>query len=209
MRKITMLTTLCILLFAVTAHAEGKDACSPEFLAVSDHAVVEVKGKGDLDITILTDPFCWHCRLAHKLLEEYPDKYRTLKLAFFPRKNFIGSDMAAWILVDAAGTDKVKELVDYAYTDLKRPKTDDLLIARMLVLTQFVQRFPELKGDQPLEELFIRLQKDHEAYILKGAELAKATEVPGTPVLLAGKNAVLGYGAGAWLTALDEKAFCE
>ena len=115
---------------------EGEGGCKSEFYALADSAVVELKGSGELDVVVVTDPLCWHCRLGHKLLSEYPEKFRSLKMIFFPRKSFIGSDMAAWILEDVAGTDKLEVLVDFAYKDLKQPKNDDLPEARMVVLAQ-------------------------------------------------------------------------
>ncbi len=185
------------------------DSCGPEFKALADNAVVELHGTGDKDILILTDPLCWHCRLAHKLLGEYPEKYRSLKLSFFPRKSFIGSDMAAWILEDAVGTDDLKTKVDFAYKYLKQPETEDLAEARTVVLSQFLVFFPQLLGDSTIEEVYDRLQKEYEPHVLKSAALAKAAKIPGTPVLIAGKHMVIGYGPDAWLKTLDKNEICE
>ena len=93
--------------------AEPPDACGPEFQALFDTAVVATTGSGERDAVIVTDPLCWHCRLGHKLLAEYPELYRTVKLSFFPRRSSIGSDMAAWILEDNAGSDRLPELIDF------------------------------------------------------------------------------------------------
>lgn len=188
-----------------------KDGCSPEFRAMYDNAIVELHGTGDLDIVVLTDPLCWHCRLGHKLLMEYPDKYRTLRMSFFPRKSFIGSDMAAWILEEAVGTPDLEDMVKFAYNHLKQPNTEDLNEAREVVLGQFLMSFPQLMkaGEDTLEATAARLQADHEPHVLKSAALADAVNMPGTPILIAGRSLVLGYGAGAWIKALDEKAICE
>lgn len=187
----------------------GPKGCSPEYRAIFDQAVVEMRGKGDLDVVVITDPLCWHCRLGHKLLGEYPEKYGRLRLSFFPRKSFIGSDMGAWVLEDVAGTDKVQAYVDYAYSDLKQPKTDDLLEARMLVLLQFTEKFPELLDGTTIEELYVRLQKDHEAHVLESAALSRAAKIPGTPILVAGDEVLMGFGPGPWLDAMDAKKVCE
>ena len=54
-----------------------------------------------------------------------------------------------------------------------------------------------------------RLQKDHEAHVLESAGLSKAAKLPGTPVLVAGKVVLVGFGPGEWLDALDLKKICE
>lgn len=185
------------------------DGCSPEFRALYDNAVVELHGEGTLDIVVVTDPLCWHCRLADKLLREYPKLYGTLRLSFFPRRSFIGSDMAAWVLEDAAGTDRLEELVEYAYNDLRQPKTDDLMEARMIVLAQFAKAFPELAEGSTLEELYVRLQKDHDFHVQESAMLGRAAHLPGTPILVAGDKVVLGFGPDVWLKVLGEAKMCK
>lgn len=186
------------------------DGCSPQFTAISDTAVVTFQGEGDLDITVITDPLCWHCRLGHKLLNENPELYGTVRLAFFPRRSFIGSDMAAWILEDAADRDNLKEIIDFAYKNLKQPKTEDLAEARDLILTQFLFQFPDLLGEnETLEEYAARLNEVQRPHVAETAELCRAAELPGTPTLLAGKYILMGYGAGPWIKALSEKKFCE
>lgn len=189
--------------------ADETDACAPKYRALSDHAVVAFSGTGDMDITVVTDPLCWHCRLGHKLLGEYPEKYGTVKMLFFPRASFIGSDMAAWVLEDAAGADNLRALVDFAYTDLKLPKTKDLAEARMIVLLQFTTAFPQLLDGTTMPELYVRMQQEHEQHVLDGAALANSAELPGTPILIAGKRTVLGYGAKSWVETLDKKDMCE
>lgn len=186
---------------------DGK-GCEPRFRALFDQAVVELHGTGDVDVVVLTDPLCWHCRLGHQLLGDYPEKYGRLRLLFFPRKSFIGSDMAAWILEDVAGTDKVREYVDYAYADLKQPKTKDLTEARMLVLAQFTQRFPAMLEGASLDELYARLQRDHEAHVLASARMGEEADLPGTPVLVAGKSVLVGFGPAPWLEAMDAENVC-
>ncbi|AMK12419.1 MAG: hypothetical protein AB7E51_01480 [Pseudodesulfovibrio sp.] len=184
------------------------NGCGPAFRALYDHAVVELEGEGEGEVLVVTDPLCWHCRLGHKLLAEYPKLWGKLRYSFFPRSSFIGSDMAAWVLEDAAGTDRLHALTDYAYTDLKQPKTDDLMTARMIVLVQFTQAFPDLLEGTSLEALFVRLQKDHEAHVLESAQMARAADLPGTPILAAGKRVVLGFGPGPWLKVLEEAEVC-
>jgi len=208
------LTTFIImtlaLLVSAPAFAEGETGCSPKYSAISDSALVTFKGKGDLDITIVSDPLCWHCRLGHKLLSEYPELYGTVRLAFFPRQAFIGSDMAAWILEDAVGTDSLKQKIDFAYEFLKQPKTEDLTEARDIILTQFLFQFPDmLKDGESVDQLAARLEKNHRAHVNETAELCRKAELPGTPVLLAGKYVLMGYGAGPWLKALKERQLCE
>lgn len=198
-----------ILLVPAFSRAEGKSGCDPEFRAVFDAAVVELKGTGELDVVVLTDPLCWHCRLGHKLLGEYPELYRSLRLSFFPRRSSIGSDMAAWILEDAVGTDQLKSLVDFAYSDLKQPKVTDLIEARQNIFSQFVVAFPAMLDGTTPDALYARLEKDHSEHVLKSAMLAKAANMPGTPVLIAGQTVVVGYGPDAWLTALEKAGPCQ
>lgn len=183
--------------------------CTPEVLALADHAVVELKGKGEGEIVVVTDPLCWHCRLGHKLLGEISDQYGTLKILFFPRKSFIGSDMAAWVLEDAAGTEHLRAMVDFAYSDLQQPKTEDLNEARMLILVQFAARFPHLIENTTVPDEFIRLQKKHGPHVQDGAIFAHAARIPGTPVLIAGKAMVVGYGAPQWEKAVTTMQVCE
>ncbi|EGB16424.1 hypothetical protein DND132_3221 [Pseudodesulfovibrio mercurii] len=185
------------------------DGCSAEFRALFDHAVVELHGTGALDVAVVTDPLCWHCRLAHKLLGEYPELYGRLRLSFFPRRSFIGSDMAAWILEDAAGTDRLQKLVDFGYNDLQQPKVKDLMEARMLVLAQFTKAFPDLLADGPIAQLYVRLQKAHEPHVVESAMLAQAAHLPGTPILVAGDQVVLGFGPDVWLKVLKEAGMCR
>lgn len=210
MRKISLFTILAIaLIVPCLAQAEGETGCAPKYLAVAENAVVEFSGTGDMDILIITDPLCWHCRLGHKLLNEYPNLYGKAKLAFYPRKSFIGSDMAAWVLRDAAGKDDLKDKIDFAYKHLKQPKTQDLNEARMVVLSQFLVFFPQMLADTDIDTLFTRLKNDHEADVLKTAELARTAKLPGTPVLIAGEMILMGYGAGPWIQALEKKAICQ
>lgn len=211
MKIITTLPLLVLaLLVSIPAFAQGETGCSPKYQAISDSAVVTFQGTGDLDITVVSDPLCWHCRLGHKLLGEYPELYGTVRLVFFPRQSFIGSDMAAWILEDAAGTDSLKEKIDFAYKHLKQPKTDDLAEARDLILTQFLFQFPNmLKDGESVDQLAARLEKDHRAHVNETAELCRQAELPGTPVLLAGKYVLMGYGAGPWLKALQDRKLCD
>ncbi|XXJ18966.1 hypothetical protein ACR42D_05295 [Desulfovibrio caledoniensis] len=185
------------------------DGCSPEFRALFDNAVVELHGQGDLDVVVVTDPLCWHCRLGDKLLREYPNLYGRLRLCFFPRSSFIGSDMAAWVLEDAAGTDRLEKLAKFAYNGLKQPKTKDLMEARMLVLVQFVKAFPELAEGTTLEGLYVRLQKEREFHVQETAMLARAAHLPGTPILVAGDKVVLGFGPEVWLKVLGEAKMCK
>ena len=95
--KCSILVILCLLSLTPSAWADPRSGCEEEFRVLFDQAVVELQGEGDLDVVVVTDPLCWHCRLGHKLLGEYPKKYGRLRLSFYPRKSFIGSDMAAWI----------------------------------------------------------------------------------------------------------------
>jgi len=210
MRTVLMFPILIVtLLSPFHSYAEGENGCAPKFQDLTKSARVELIGEGDFDVVVATDPLCRHCRLGHKLLKEYPEKYRSLKLLFFPRKSFIGSDMAAWILEDAVGSNRLEAMVEYAYSDLKQPKTEDLNEARMTVLMQFTDEFPDLLANTTLPELFVRLGRTHRERILKGASLADAAGLPGTPVLMAGKNMVMGYGAQHWLSALDKKEICK
>lgn len=208
-RYVYPLILILFLVVPAAVQAEKANGCAPEFRALFDQAVVETSGTGEGEILVLTDPFCWHCRLAHKLLGEYPEHYKTVKIFFFPRRSFLGSDMAAWIIEDAAGTDQLKPLLDFAYKSLKQPKTDDLPEARMIVLMQFTEAFPELLNATTLPELAARLQHDHEAHVQKGADMARAMGVPGTPVLVAGSTVIAGYGPGPWLEALEKKSLCK
>lgn len=185
------------------------DGCSPAFREIYDHAVVELEGEGEGEVVVVTDPLCWHCRLGHKLMAEYPKLWGKVRYSFFPRRGFIGSDMAAWVLEDAAGTDRLRALVDFAYDGLKQPKTGDLMGARMIVLLQFTEKFPALLDNTTLEELFVRLQKDHEEHVLESAHLARGANLPGTPILIAGDRVVLGFGPGPWLKTLEEAKMCE
>jgi hypothetical protein len=180
---------------AVSADAPG---CAPQYRALADAAVVEIRGTGDMEAVIVTDPLCWHCRLGHKLLGQYPERYGSLKLLFFPRASSLGSDMAAWIIEDAAGTERLGSLLDFAYGTLRQPKTDNLGEARMLVLAQFAEAFPAMLADTTLPDLFVRLKQDHEAHVLAGA-----------PVLIAGGVLVMGYGPDAWLKALGQAGVCK
>ncbi|WP_338669855.1 DsbA family protein [Pseudodesulfovibrio methanolicus] len=196
---------------SASAPAEPRipNGCSPEFRALYDNAVVELHGQGTLDVVVVTDPLCWHCRLADKLLREYPKLYGTLRLSFFPRRSFIGSDMAAWVLEDAAGTDRLPKLAKFAYHDLKQPKTQDLMEARMLVLAQFTRAFPELLKGTTIEKLYVRLQKKREPHVLESAMLARTAHLPGTPILVAGDKVVLGFGPEVWLKVLGEAQMCK
>ena len=212
MRTHLILILLLLLCLPAAGRAEEPskpDGCSPEFRALYDNAVVEFKGVGSRDIVVLTDPLCWHCRLGHKLLGEYPELYRTVRLSFFPRRSFIGSDMAAWLLEDAVGSDALKVLLDYAYKDLKQPKTENLAEARMIVLIQFTDAFPWLLKGTTLPELYTRLEKEHGPHVLKSAELAKAVHFPGTPVLIAGSAIIVGYAPDPWLKAIKEAPVCK
>ena len=220
MRKIILLSLFIIVFVAghgcgaseetpPAPKAGGEEGCAPKYAALADHALVRFNGTGDMDITIVTDPLCWHCRLGHKLLGEYPGLYRTVRLVFFPRRSFIGSDMAAWVLEDRAGSDDLQQLLDFAYTDLKQPKVENVDEARMLVLAQFVAVFPHLLKDTTLPELFVRLQTERDPHLLEGAALARAADLPGTPVLIAGKRILMGYGPDSWVKALEMKEMCE
>lgn len=195
------------LLFSSVASAQ-QSGCDPQFRALFDQAVVELKGQGEGDILVATDPLCWHCRLGHKLLGEYPDKFGSLKLLFFPRQSFIGSDMAAWILEDYAGKPELRAMVDYAYDGLRQPKTEDLAEARLLVLYQFTEQFPEMLRETTMDALYARLMRDHEQHVLDSAALGNAAEVAGTPTLVAGETVLMGYGARQWLEALDGLEAC-
>lgn len=201
-----LLLIACLALSAPVQAEEG--GCAPQFRTLADHAVVALEGTGDLDILVITDPLCWHCRLGHKLLGEYPEKYRTMKVLFFPRQSFIGSDMAAWVLEDNAQSADLRAMVDYAYDGLRQPKTRNLAEARMLILFQFTEAFPGLLQGTTLPELADRLKRDHEQHVLDGAALAYAAELPGTPTLVAGQTVLMGYGAGPWLKALDTERNC-
>ncbi|CCH48265.1 DsbA family protein [Pseudodesulfovibrio piezophilus] len=210
MRTFTSLIILFVaLLVPHFAAAEGENGCDPQYRALAENALVEFKGTGDLDILVVTDPLCWHCRLGHKLLKEYPNLYRSVKLSFFPRRSFMGSDMAAWILEDAADSPLLKQKVDFAYENLKQPKTQDLAEARMVVLQQFLIFFPDMLEGTNIDALYARLEHDHQQHVLESSALGNALKLPGTPVLVAGKKVLLGYGAGPWIKALEEKAFCK
>ena len=196
------------LLLPTLALAEGETGCDPKYQALTDNAVVELTGTGDLDITVVTDPLCWHCRLGHKLLSEYPHLYRTMHVVFSPRRSFIGSDMAAWILEDAAGTDSLKDKMDFAYKHLRQPKTDDLDEARMVILQQFLVFFPQMMEGTTPDALFARLQKDHEGHVLLTSALGNEAKLLGTPTLIAGQTILMGYGAGPWIKALESPKLC-
>ncbi len=187
-RKIFIAAFVLVLVSSVCMASEKPDGCSPKFQAIGENAVVELKGTGEQDIVIVTDPFCWHCRLAHKLLGEYPEQYRSVKFSFYMRRNSPGSDMASWIIEDAAGTDSLKSKIDFAYKHLKQPKTNDPAVAREVVFSQFVMFFPDLLGLDSIENAMAQLQKKHEAHVLTSTALAKAAGIPGTPVLLAGEK---------------------
>lgn len=208
-RYIPILFLVLVLSVPALASGEERNGCEPGYRALYDNSVVELTGTGELDIVVVTDPLCWHCRLGHKLLGEYPDQYRTLRLSFFPRLSFPGSDMAAWILEDAVGTDHLKEYVDFAYSDLKMVKTDDLMQARMLMLMQFTEAFPDMLKDTTLPELAVRLQKEHEPHTMLTTDLAKTVDLPGTPILIAGSTVLVGYGPGPWLDALKAEKICK
>lgn len=205
---ITAILTFALMLPALPGAAQD-NGCSPKYAALGENALVTFSGTGDMDITVVTDPLCWHCRLGHKLLGEYPELYGTVRLVFFPRKSFIGSDMAAWILEDAVKSGRLQEKIDFAYKHLKQPKTKDLHEAREVVLSQFLIFFPEMLEGTDMDSLFARLKAENEPHVLKTTTLGEAAELPGTPVLIAGRKILVGYGAGPWLKVLKEKALCE
>jgi len=208
-RYIPFLLFVLMVAVPVSVSAKDRNGCLPGYRALYDNAVVEFAGQGDVDVVVVTDPMCWHCRLGHKLLSEYPELYRTVRMSFFPRKGYPGSDMAAWIMEDAVGTEHLREVVDFAYSDLKRPKMRDLTEARLVVLMQFTEAFPYLLKDTTVAELAVRLQKEHEPHTIKTVELARAVELPGTPVLIAGETVLVGFGPGPWIDALKEKNICK
>lgn len=191
------------------SEAPTDPGCAPKVVALREHALVSLPGTGEGDVVVVTDPFCWHCRLGHKLLSEMPELYGTVKFLFFPRRSFIASDMAAWILEDAVGTDHLKAMVDYAYTDLKRPKADDVVENRMIILAQFAEAFPFLLDNTTMAELYTRLEREHSEHVATGATLARAADIPGTPILIAGKAMVVGYGAAHWEQALRTMQMCN
>ncbi|MFH1915621.1 MAG: hypothetical protein ABIK45_15260 [Pseudomonadota bacterium] len=201
---------LSFFLAAASAMA-GDDApgCAPQYRALVEVARVEMHGTGDMEALIVTDPLCWHCRLGHKLLGEYPNLYGRVKILFLPGRSFIGSDMAAWVIEDAAGTDRFQAVLDFAYQDLRQPKVSDLDEARMLILSQFTAAFPKMLEGTTLPELFVRLGNEHGPRVAAGAELARAAEIPGTPILIAGSTIVMGYGPDEWLKALGQAQVCE
>ncbi|MUM76372.1 hypothetical protein GKC30_01845 [Pseudodesulfovibrio sp. F-1] len=188
--------------------AEDEGGCAPRYRALVEAARVELRGTGDTEVLIVTDPLCWHCRLGHKLVGEYPDLYGRVKVLFLPGRSFLGSDMAAWVIEDVAGTDRLKPLLDFAYRDLRQPKVSDLDEARMLILAQFTAAFPDMLEGTTLPDLFLRLAKEHGPRVAAGAELARAAQLPGTPILIAGDTIVMGYGPEAWLEALAAKSVC-
>lgn len=207
-KRIPILVLFVALLFPAHVLAQPENGCAPEIRALVESAKVSFKGSGDVDVVVVTDPLCWHCRLGHKLLGEYPELYRSVTLSFYPGKSFTGSDMAAWILEDNAEADNIHELIDFAYTDLRQPKTKNLVEARMIILYQFTQAFPEVQGDAPLAELYARLQKDNAQHVLDSARMAKQADIPGTPTLIAGQQLLPGYGPSAWIKALEKKTLC-
>lgn len=212
MRTFILSTLLILVLIAIgpNALAKGDTGCAAKYAAITESATVSFQGTGDQEITVITDPLCWHCRLGHKLLGEYPQLYSKVHMAFFPRQSFIGSDMAAWILEDAVGTEDLKAKIDFAYTSLKQPKTSDLSVAREIVLSQFIVYFPEMMGrDEDIQDVADRLKKKHEKHVLETAALCRKAELPGTPVLIAGKYILMGYGAGPWIKVLQAPKTCE
>jgi len=208
----SILPVLVLSFFLAAASAMAGDdegGCAPGYRALVEAARVEMRGTGDTEALIVTDPLCWHCRLGHKLLGEYPELYGSVKILFFPRAGFIGSDMAAWIVEDAVGTDRLLPVLDFAYRDLRQPKVSDPDEARMLVLAQFTAVFPEMLEGTTLSELFVRLGREHGPRVAAGAELARDAQLPGTPILIAGSTILMGYGPEAWIKALKEARACE
>ena len=88
-------------------------------------------------------------------------------------------------------------------------KTDDLPEARMIMLLQFTNKFPWLVEGTTVPELFVRLQKDHEANVQKEVDLARAVHFPGTPILIVGGTVLVGYAPDPWLEAFKEAPVCE
>ena len=194
------------------ARAIVSNGCDPLFRDMFKEALVELRGTGDFDIVVVTDPLCWHCRLGHKLLSEYPEKVTAASVfPLFPRAG--GPSGPTWppgFLRTWPGEDALRAYVDFAYTELKQPKTHDLDEARILVLAQFCGALPEVAGrNHPGRAVRAAALDAHETHVVMAAELARDADLPGTPCLVAGETVLMGFGPGPWLEALDAKKMCK
>lgn len=158
-----------------------------------------LNGTGQKEVVLISDPFCPYCRQALTFLTEKLSRIATLSLVHLPLAMHPGADAAAWIMEFAREevTALYKQIVDFAYTGLRAPGTENDSPtgdedAQRNVIRQFLEKFPKLTV-QPAESFLYYLKEKYERQDLATRQELKKLRISGTPVVIIDGQAIQGF----------------
>lgn len=123
-------------------------------------------GSGEHELVIASSPFCPYCRKAFAYFKNHTDKLSEWRMIHAIYPGNMANNTAVWAIFDGKETVDPLELVSFAYTELEPPQTKESGRRSEAVITQFMERFPELKEKWGTAE--------QARYFLKGKYAEKA-----------------------------------
>lgn len=162
-------------------------------------------GSGKNRVIFISDPFCPYCRHAYDFIQQYKSKIKDISIVHLPLEMHPGADMASWIMEYSADRHiQFNEVVNFAYTELQLPdKSLSQIDSQKNVLSQFIEKFPDILDGGTSENLFYLLKgKYGDSTITKIKELERLN-IKGTPVIIINNQPVHGFNKSEIISKLN------
>lgn len=155
-------------------------------------------GNGPVEVILISDPFCRHCRRTYDFLQNSRDRVGTLRVVHVSLVGYAGSDMAGACADFLAEKGKGIEGLNLAYT-LTPPTDEDEEQAARKVFQEFRDAFPEEFGTTDFQT-FARMTMPE---FYKHVQTVADWQFTGTPHVIINGRHLKGYNP-AWLDAMLE-----
>jgi len=155
-----------------------------------------LRGQGNNDVLLVSDPFCPYCRLSYTYLKKKKDKINELRILELPYSSHPGARMSVMGIFKTADAPEVSLLqaVDFAYEDLNSPGKKNRNNADQFVLEQFSAAFPEQFSALPEGQVgYDHLEGLYGEKIDKQIQAAEKLGVSATPTIFINKIPVRGF----------------
>lgn len=153
-----------------------------------------VKGQGQKNVIMITDPFCPYCRQAYNYLMDQLKLIASFSLVHFPLPGHPGAETAAWIMEFAReeAKDLYRQIVDFAYSALRAPTGLNPIDSQRDIINQYLKKFPKLTT-QPADLFYFYLKGKYEAPDLATRKELQRLRITGTPMVIIDGQVIQGF----------------
>ena len=163
-------------------------------LTLQSQAIPIFSGQGNLNVIMVSDPFCPFCRRSMRYLLRRQNEIATLSIVLHPLSFHPGADATCWILnhIFDHHPDKIAEAVSFAHGGLKNPPTNNPRNAREYVVNAFIDKFHWLVTDPDMSFLDY-LRRKYAKKVTHTSQTITALGTKNIPLVIIDGTIILGY----------------